>query len=141
MKRVEGLSKLTGRELYVDDLVVEDCLWGATVRSPVSRGRIRGIEFGGSVDWSEYTVVDHLDIPGSNSVFLIEEDQPVLAVDQVRHRHEPVLLLAGGESMEGRSGVYLHMMREKAVSELASNPENGRQLWEKSEALIAPYLG
>ncbi len=94
MKRVEGLSKLTGRELYVDDLVVEDCLWGATVRSPVSRGRIRGIAFGDSVDWSEFTVVDHRDIPGSNSVFLIEEDQPVLAVDRVRHRHEPVLLLA-----------------------------------------------
>lgn len=94
MKRVEGLSKLTGRELYVDDLVVEGCLWGATVRSPVSRGRIRGIRFGDAVDWSEYTVVDHRDIPGSNSVFLIEEDQPVLAVDRVRHRHEPVLLLA-----------------------------------------------
>ena len=43
VKRVEGLSKLTGRELYVDDLPVEGCLWGATVRSPVSRGRIRGI--------------------------------------------------------------------------------------------------
>ena len=94
MKRVEGLSKLTGRELYVDDLVVEGCLWGATVRSPASRGRIRGVKFGDSVDWSEFTVVDHRDIPGSNSVFLIEEDQPVLAVDRVRHRHEPVLLLA-----------------------------------------------
>lgn len=94
MKRVEGLSKLTGRELYVDDLVVEGCLWGATVRSPVSRGRIRGIEFGDSVNWSEFTVVDHRDIPGSNSVFLIEEDQPVLAAARVRHRHEPILLLA-----------------------------------------------
>jgi xanthine dehydrogenase molybdopterin-binding subunit B len=94
VKRVEGLSKLTGRELYVDDLVVEGCLWGATVRSPVSRGRIRGIRFGDAVDWSECTVVDHRDIPGANSVFLIEEDQPVLAVNRVRHRHEPVLLLA-----------------------------------------------
>jgi hypothetical protein len=53
---------------------------------------------------------------------------------------EPVFLLAGGESMKDRSGVYLHMMREKAVSELAADPENGRQLWHKSEALIAPYL-
>ena len=62
MKRVEGLSKLTGRELYVDDLMVEGCLWGATVRSPVSRGRLRGIKFGTSVDWSEFTIVDHRDI-------------------------------------------------------------------------------
>jgi CO/xanthine dehydrogenase Mo-binding subunit len=94
VKRVEGLSKLTGRESYVDDLVVEGCLWGATVRSPVPRGRIRAVDFGESVDWSEFTVVDHRDIPGVNSVFLIEEDQPVLAADRVRHRHEPVLLLA-----------------------------------------------
>ncbi len=94
MKRVEGLSKLTGRELYVDDLSVDSCLWGATVRSPSPRGRIRSIRFGDSVDWSEFTVVDHRDIPGSNSVFLIEEDQPVLAADRVQHMHEPVLLLA-----------------------------------------------
>jgi CO/xanthine dehydrogenase Mo-binding subunit len=94
VKRVEGLSKLTGRELYVDDLPVDGCLWGATVRSPVARGRIRGVRFDDSVDWSEYTVVDHRDIPGSNAVFLIEEDQPVLAADRVRHLHEPVLLLA-----------------------------------------------
>jgi len=94
VKRVEGLSKLTGRELYVDDLSVDGCLWGATVRSPSPRGRIRSIRFGDSVDWSEFTVVDHRDIPGSNSVYLIEEDQPVLAADRVRHLHEPVLLLA-----------------------------------------------
>jgi len=94
VKRVEGLSKLTGRELYVDDLSVDGCLWGATVRSPSPRGRIRNIRFGDSVDWSEFTVVDHRDIPGSNSVFLIEEDQPVLAADRVQHLHEPVLLLA-----------------------------------------------
>ena len=46
------------------------------------------------MDWSEFTIVDHRDIPGSNAVFLIEKDQPVLAVDRVRHLHEPVLLLA-----------------------------------------------
>ena len=94
MKRVEGLSKLTGRELYVDDLPLNGFLWGATVRSSSPRGRIRRIRFGDSVDWSEITVVDHHDIPGTNAVFLIEDDQPVLAADRVRHLHEPVLLVA-----------------------------------------------
>ncbi len=94
MKRVEGLSKLTGRELYVDDLAVDDVLWGGTVRSPAARGRIREVRFGSGVDWSEFVVVDHRDIPGSNAVFLIEDDQPVLASDRVRHLHEPVALLA-----------------------------------------------
>ncbi len=94
MKRVEGLAKLTGRELFVDDLSVDDFLWGATVRSPAPRGRIKDIRFGPGVDWSGIVVVDHHDIPGQNAVFLIEDDQPVLAPGYVRHVHEPVLLLA-----------------------------------------------
>ena len=94
MNRREGLAKLTGRERYVDDLKVEDCLWGMTVRSPAPRGRIREVRFGPGVDWSELVVVDHRDIPGPNVVKLIESDQPVLASDYVRHMHEPVLLLA-----------------------------------------------
>jgi CO/xanthine dehydrogenase Mo-binding subunit len=94
MERIEGLAKLTGAERYVDDLAVEGVLWGMTVRSPAPRGRIRAIRFGDGVDWSEVVVVDHRDIPGENTVFLIEGDQPVLAADAVRHVHEPVVLVA-----------------------------------------------
>ena len=94
MERIEGIAKLTGAERYVDDLVVEDLLWGMTVRSPVPRGRIRAIRFGDGVDWSDVVVVDHKDVPGDNAVLLIERDQPVLAADRVRHVHEPVVLLA-----------------------------------------------
>ncbi|MCK5411584.1 MAG: molybdopterin-dependent oxidoreductase, partial [Gemmatimonadetes bacterium] len=94
MLRREGLSKLTGRERYVDDLPLEDFLWGATVRSPAPRGRIAEIRFGRGVDWAEFVVVDHTDIPGRNAVYLMEHDQPALAPSYVRHVHEPVLLLA-----------------------------------------------
>jgi len=94
MLRREGLSKLTGRERYVDDLPLEGFLWGATVRSPAARGRISDIIFGDGVDWSEFVIVDHTDIPGRNAVYLMEYDQPALAPGYVRHVHEPVLLLA-----------------------------------------------
>ena len=94
MERIEGLAKLTGAERYVDDLPVEGALWGMTVRSPASRGRIREIRFDPAVDWSEFVVVDHRDVPGANEVLLIEPDQPILASDRVRHVHEPVVLLA-----------------------------------------------
>ena len=94
MDRLEGLAKLTGRERYVDDLPLEDFLWGATVRSPAPRGRITDVRFGPGVDWSQYTIVDHRDLPGPNVIALIENDQPVLAAHSVRHVHEPVLLLA-----------------------------------------------
>ncbi len=94
MKRREGLSKLTGREPYVDDLPAEDALWGMTVRSPAPRGRIREVRFGDGVDWSQFVVVDHRDLPGPNEVKHIEVDQPILAADVVRHVHEPVVLVA-----------------------------------------------
>jgi CO/xanthine dehydrogenase Mo-binding subunit len=125
VKRVEGLSKLTGRERYVDDLIVDGCLWGATVRSPAARGRIREIRFGDSVDWSQFVVVDHRDIPGSNSVFLIEEDQPVLAADRVRHKHEPVLLLAHSSRAALRravSAVEIDIEPEPPVLDFRSAP-------------------
>lgn len=94
MRRVEGLAKLTGREQYVDDIPLEHFLWGFTVRSPAPRGRIAAIRFSPEIDWSRVVVVDYRDIPGPNAVLLIEQDQPVLAADYVRHVHEPVLLVA-----------------------------------------------
>jgi CO/xanthine dehydrogenase Mo-binding subunit len=106
VKRVEGLSKLTGREKFVDDLPVAGALWGGTVRSPAPRGRIRDIRFGSGVDWSEFVIVDYRDIPGGNAVHLIEDDQPVLAADRVRHVHEPVILLAHRSRYQVRRAVH-----------------------------------
>lgn len=92
--RVEGLDKLRGATVYVDDLAIPGVLHGGTVRSPVSRGRITRVEFDPAIDWSEFVVVDHRDIPGPNEVALIENDWRALAAGDVRHRHEPVVLLA-----------------------------------------------
>ncbi len=99
IKRREGLAKLTGREPYVDDDAHPGApsgpwLWGATVRSTASRGRIRAVRFGKGMDWNSVVCVDHRDIPGPNVIALIEDDQPVLAQGEVRHLHEPILLLA-----------------------------------------------
>ncbi len=94
MLRVEARSKLTGREVFIDDLPAEDIWWAGTVRSSLPRGRIRDIHFGSGIDWSSLIVVDHRDIPGPNEVQMIERDMPVLAADVVRHVHEPIVLLA-----------------------------------------------
>ena len=39
--RKEGRKKVTGQALYIDDLTFPGMLHGATVRSPVARGRIK----------------------------------------------------------------------------------------------------
>jgi NAD(P)-dependent dehydrogenase (short-subunit alcohol dehydrogenase family) len=54
---------------------------------------------------------------------------------------EPVVLLAADAAYGDRTGVYLHMMREKDPSGLASDPDNGRRIWEVSDGLLAPHVG
>src|ERR1700756_3934671 len=92
--RKEGREKVTGRARYVDDLAYTDMLYGATVRSSIAHGRIRGIRFGEGIPWSEFTVVTAADIPGKNEIALIEHDQPCLAAEFINHPEEPIVLLA-----------------------------------------------
>jgi CO/xanthine dehydrogenase Mo-binding subunit len=94
LPRKEGRDKVTGRARYVDDLRFPDMLYGATVRSPVARGRIKAITFEDGVPWEEFTVVTAKDVPGDNYVALILNDQPYLAAEYVNHTEEPVVLIA-----------------------------------------------
>jgi CO/xanthine dehydrogenase Mo-binding subunit len=92
--RKEGREKVTGRAVYVDDMVMPGMLHGATVRSPIPRGRLRGIRFAKGIPWDEFTIVTAKDIPGGNRVALILNDQPCLADEVINHAEEPVMLLA-----------------------------------------------
>ncbi|MCB9899026.1 MAG: xanthine dehydrogenase family protein [Planctomycetes bacterium] len=94
--RVDGAAKVSGRALYVDDLPCEDAWHGATVRSSVPHGRLRGVHLDRAFDWSDVTVVTAADIRGCNVVSLIEGDQPALVPvgGTIRHVAEPVALVA-----------------------------------------------
>jgi CO/xanthine dehydrogenase Mo-binding subunit len=92
--RREGREKVTGRAQYVDDLAFPGVIYGATVRSSIARGRIRGIHFDSGIPWDEFTVVTARDIPGTNTIALLIEDQPCLAAQFVNHPEEPIVLLA-----------------------------------------------
>ncbi len=94
VRRVEGISKLTGSAQYVDDVRLPGMIYGATIRSSVPRAKIHGITFDDGVDWREFTIVTAADIPGKNLVALIYEDQPFLAHDVVNHSQEPIVLIA-----------------------------------------------
>ena len=69
-------------------------LYGVTARSPIARGLLRGITYGDSIPWHEFTIVTAGDIPGRNRVALITDDQPWLAEGRVNHPEEPIVLLA-----------------------------------------------
>ena len=92
--RVDGADKVSGRAKYLDDLSFPGQWYGRTVRSQVAHGRIRSVTFDPSFDWSGVVRATAADIPGDNVVQLIVDDQPLLAFDEVRHREEPIALLA-----------------------------------------------
>lgn len=93
--RKDGADKVTGRARYLDDLTFPGQLFGRTVRSQVAHGRIRRIVWDQGFDWADIVRVTAADIPGENVVHLIEDDQPMLAAEVVRHREEPIALIAG----------------------------------------------
>jgi CO/xanthine dehydrogenase Mo-binding subunit len=95
--RREGPEKLTGRALYLDDHAIPGCWHGVTVRSTVPSAKIKAIRFDPAFPWNECAVVTAKDIPGKNVVTLIEPDQPLLADGIVRHREEPIVLIAHRE--------------------------------------------
>lgn len=112
--RRDGHAKVTGAAIYVDDRTIPDCLHGKTIRSTIACGRIRGIEFLSGVPWHEFTVVDSRDIPGRNIVALIENDQPILCEGVVRHREEPVLLIAHPDrEMVEKAARHIHIEYEE----------------------------
>ena len=49
----------------------------------------------------------------------------------------PVIYLCCAEESGTRTGIYLHMMKEKQTSALALDEANGAKLWEASETLVA----
>src|SRR3954468_10256473 len=90
--RKEGGTKVTGSARYIDDLTFPNLLHARTVRSTIPAGEIAAIRF--NFDTGGFTIADHRDIPGTNVVALIEDDQPCLAATTIRHVAEPILLLA-----------------------------------------------
>ncbi len=92
--RKEGVAKVTGASRFVDDLVFDGMVHGATIRSAVARGVVRDIRFGGDIPWHEFTIVTADDIPGDNVVQLLVDDQPFLAPGIISHPDQAVVLIA-----------------------------------------------
>lgn len=94
--RPDGILKVKGEFAYSSDLWMDGMLWGATLRSPHPRARIRSINIGPALELpGVHAVLTHEEVPGRKKYGLdLTWDQPVLAIDEVRHQGEPVALVA-----------------------------------------------
>ncbi len=90
--RPDGLAKVTGRALYLDDLPENGCWHGTTVRSPHASALILSID-ASAVSDPKVRVLTAKDVGPRNSVHLIHDDWPILADGRVNHVGEPVALV------------------------------------------------
>ena len=51
----------------------------------------------------------------------------------------PIIYLCCAPEAETSTGMYLHLMNRKPVSESAADPGNGTRLWEASETMVEKY--
>jgi CO/xanthine dehydrogenase Mo-binding subunit len=130
--RKEGRAKVCGAAVYVDDLQVPGVLYGVTVRSQVARGRIVAVHYGEGIPWEQFTVVSAGDIPGSNCIPLITDDQPCLAASYVNHPEEPILLLAHPDRYrleEARRAVRIEIEPLSAVFTIDEALDGKNVIW------------
>jgi len=93
--RPDGTLKVTGEFAFSSDLWLADMLWGATLRSPHPRARIRAVGLAGALRLPGLAaVLTHDDVPGRKTFGLEAADQPVLAGGEVRYQGEPVAIVA-----------------------------------------------
>jgi CO/xanthine dehydrogenase Mo-binding subunit len=111
LPRLEARDKVTGRAEYTHNLRLPGMLYGKVFRSTVPHGRIRGI------DTAAARALDgvHRVITGEDIRKLIPEpyygpafhDQPILALDKVRHVGEPVAVALAADPHVAEHAVQL----------------------------------
>ena len=95
VRRPDGTAKVQGSFAFAGDLSAENCLWGATLRSPHPYARIVSIDVGPAYAISGVeAIVTAEDVPGVPTYGLISQDQPVFASEFVRYVGEPVAAVA-----------------------------------------------
>jgi len=86
------------RRGFVDDIIVEGTYFAATIRSPISKGRLKNIETPELPQF--YTLVKAEDIPGENR--LHNFSMPILVSDTISYIGEPVALILGPDEIKVR---------------------------------------
>ncbi len=93
--RVDAYGKVTGKSRFIEDIEFKNLLHGATIRSPVTHGKVFGIA---NIDEISRmagvrAIVYGKDVPGENVVPFVKEDYPCLADNEVKFYGQAVALV------------------------------------------------
>lgn len=98
VRKLDHLAKASGAAKYVEDIVLDDMLYGKIVRSTVAHGKIRSIRL---PDMPEgYSAVTAADIPGVNNVHIVQDDHPVFSGGEVNYIGEAILMIVGPDKRQ-----------------------------------------
>ena len=103
--RVDGLDKVTGRERYTADLPMADALVVRPVGSPHTHASIVDIDKSGALGVPGVVcVITAADVPDKNECGYYINDQPLIAIDKVRHVGEIVALVVANDERSAWAG-------------------------------------
>ncbi len=94
--RRDGLSHVTGKTIYVDDIKFPDMLYLKMVRSPLHHARIRGIDFSAAEKVPGFVrAFTYKDVPKNIYTILCligigPDEEPVLAEQEVLYKGEQI---------------------------------------------------
>lgn len=97
INRVDGVEKINGTARYIEDIKFENLHYGRTLRSEISKGRIKCIKYPELPE--NLWVIDAKDT-FINQVAMITMDMPIFADGYVNYKGEPIALIAGKDKNE-----------------------------------------
>src|SRR4030095_10018552 len=112
LPRYDGVAHVTGRTQYVDDVRVRGTLWTKALRSPYHNAAIRRLDTSKARALpGARAIVTHEDVPknvyGHLEALGIPADEPLLAVDDVRYKGQPIAAVAAEDEDTARRAVDL----------------------------------
>jgi len=94
VKRVDAPDKVTGRAVYLDDMVVPGVLHAALVFPGCAHAVLRGVDASAARSMAGVrSVLTADDIPGENQVGVIDADQPLLPFNGIRYEGDAVAIV------------------------------------------------
>src|SRR6266705_874310 len=93
--KVDAHSKVTGRALYADDIMLPRMLYGGLLRSPHPHARILSIDIRRALELPGVeAILTGEDLPQKFGILPSSQDEYALAIDKVRYVGDPVAAVA-----------------------------------------------
>lgn len=110
LARVDALAKTLGTGEYVDDMYLDDMLYGAVLRTPAPRALIKGIDVSAAqASPGVEAVLTAADVPGERNWGHIFHDWPALVAvgEETRYIGDALVLVAARTKKQARAALAL----------------------------------